>query len=413
MAAVSGCGTASAYVPAASVRVESIARPPPLRDTSCSTTHAPGRGRPAGPYSTRPVTASRWAARPAGAPAAPAARPRSATSLRRELAEVFRIEVLEVRLQRVRVEGPGPGLAGLDRGEGQQVLAREDRRLEAQRHGDRVRRPGVDLDHGVAAIDMQLRVVGVVLHLRDDHLAQIGAQPHDDLFQEIVGERAGELDASELHGDRARLRGADPDGEHALPLLLLEDHDRRVGRAIEPQVGDADRDDVRAQVPSSQDARYARCSAVRVSIVTPIAASLSRAISASSSRGMRCTARASAAPCFATYSAARAWLANDMSMTLAGCPSAAARLISRPSASTNSRFPSNRHSSTNSRTRTGPWPARRSPSRSISTLKWPELARTAPSFISRMCSTRITFTFPVSVTKMSPTGAASAIGTTR
>ena len=46
-------------------------------------------------------------------------------------------------------------------------------------------------------------------------------------------------------------------------------------------------------------------------------------------------------------------------------------------------------------------------------MKWPLLATTAPSFIRRMCSTRITLTSPVSVTNTSPSGAASAIGITR
>ena len=50
---------------------------------------------------------------------------------------------------------------------------------------------------------------------------------------------------------------------------------------------------------------------------------------------------------------------------------------------------------------------------SISTLKWPELQTIAPSFIARKCSSRSTPLLPVTVTKMSPTGAASAIVMTR
>ena len=50
---------------------------------------------------------------------------------------------------------------------------------------------------------------------------------------------------------------------------------------------------------------------------------------------------------------------------------------------------------------------------SISTLKWPELQTTAPSFMARKCSSRRTPLLPVTVTKMSPIGAASAIGITR
>ena len=55
---------------------------------------------------------------------------------------------------------------------------------------------------------------------------------------------------------------------------------------------------------------------------------------------------------------------------------------------------------------------RASPSRSSSTLKWPELHTIAPSFIAAKCSERITWMLPVSVMKRSPTGAASAIGRT-
>src|SRR6266705_1707767 len=403
--------------PRASVRIESIGCPPPVIATWCSTTQVPTSGRATGPPCiTRPETTTPCAARPPLRTARPARVAETAT-LRRELAEVFRIEVLEVGLQRIGVERPRPrlaaGLARLDRREGEQALAREDGRLQAQRHGDRVRGPGIDLDDRVAAVDVQLGVVRVVLHLGDEHLAQVRAQAEDHLLQEVVSERPRKLDARQLHRDGARLGGADPDREHALALLLLQDDDRCVGRAIEPQMRDSNLDHLRAQVPISQDVRYFCCAAVSVSIATPIAASFRRAISASRSRGMRCTSLVNCLACCTTNSAARAWFANDMSITLAGWPSAAARLISRPSASTNSRLPPSRHSSTNSRTRLGPCAACFRPSRSISTLKWPEFASTAPSFIARMCSTRMTSTLPVRVTNTSPTCAASAIGTTR
>src|SRR5207253_292404 len=193
---------------------------------------------------------------------------------------------------------------------------------------DRVGRPGVDLDHRVAPVDVQLRVIRVLLHLGDDHLAQVRAQAQDYLLQQVVGERSGELHARQLHRDGARLGGPDPNGKDPFPLLLLENDDGRVGRAVEAQVGDPNLDDVRAQVPISHDARYFCCSGVSVSMATP-------------------------------------------------------------------------------------WAARLRPSRSISTLKCPEFARIAPSFIARMCSTRITCRLPVKVTNTSPTRAASAIGTTR
>ena len=45
--------------------------------------------------------------------------------------------------------------------------------------------------------------------------------------------------------------------------------------------------------------------------------------------------------------------------------------------------------------------------------KWPELARMAPSFMAAKCSRRSTSRSPVTVTKMSPSRAASSMGTTR
>src|SRR6266540_2223109 len=413
MADVSVRATLSVYAPRASVRTESIGPPPPADASRWSTTQARASGCCSGPpCRTRPDTTTCC-----DPPPPPPRRQSRASGLWSELAEIFRIEVLEVGLQRVGVERCGArlprGLARFDGRQRKQAFTREDRRLEPQGDGDRVRRPRVDLDDRVAAVDVQLGVVGVVLHLRDEDLAELRAQAEDDLLQEVVRERTRELDARELHRDRARLRRADPDGEHALPFLFLQDHHRGVGRAVEAQVGDAHLDHFRGQVPSSQEARYFCCWGVNVSMAAGSAASFRRAISASTSRGRRCTALARVFAFRTTNSAARAWLANDMSMTLAGWPSAAARLISRPSASTKMRLPSSRHSSTNSRTRVGPCAACFRPSRSSSTLKWPEFASTAPSFIARMCSSRITFTFPVSVTNTSPTPAASAMGTTR
>src|SRR6266576_2782049 len=399
-----------AYAPRASVRAESIGWPPPPRHTGCSTTQVRTAGRPVGPYRTRPVTTA------CGARRAPA-RHNSNAVLRNELPEIFRIEVLEVGLQRVGIERRrarlAAGLSGLDRREREQALACENRRFEPQGDRDRIGRPGVDLDHRIAAVDVQLGIIRVVLHLGDDDLPQVCPQAEYHLLQEIMGERPRELHARELHGDGARLGGSDPDREHALPFLLLENDDRCVGRTVESQMRDPNLNLDGAQVPISHDARYFCCSGVSVSMVTPMAASFRRAISASRSRGIRCTSFVSSEACFTTCSAASAWFANDMSITLAGWPSAAARLMSRPSASTKTRFPPSRYSSTNSRTRVGPCATCFRPSRSISTLKWPELASTAPSFIARMCSTRSTCVFPVSVTKTSPTAAASAIGITR
>src|SRR5207245_6677661 len=101
------------------VRAES-AGPAVVIVTLCRTAQPPanGRGRvPPPPMETVPDTTARCAPRPAGPPQVSARSTRRA--LRRELAEVFRVEVLEVGFQRVRVErlrGARPRLAGVDGG---------------------------------------------------------------------------------------------------------------------------------------------------------------------------------------------------------------------------------------------------------------------------------------------------------
>src|SRR6266516_4374458 len=96
----------SVNAPCPSVRVESIGPPPP-------------------PIVTRRETTTRCARR---SPPAPPTRQARVSALRSELAEIFRIEVLEVRLELVGVErfvaGFAAGFAGLDRREGEQVLGR-------------------------------------------------------------------------------------------------------------------------------------------------------------------------------------------------------------------------------------------------------------------------------------------------
>ena len=102
-----------------------------------------------------------------------------------------------------------------------------------------------------------------------------------------------------------------------------------------------------------------------------------------------------------------------MSITSAGCPSAAARLTSRPSAIRYSLRPSaSVNSSTNSRAIRVSDASFRSAGISISTLKWPVFDRIAPSFISSKCSRAITFLSPVAVQNMSPIFAAAAIEST-
>src|SRR5664280_419306 len=103
-----------------------------------------------------------------------------------------------------------------------------------------------------------------------------------------------------------------------------------------------------------------------------------------------------------------------MSMTAAGCPSAALKFTRRPSARTWTRQSPMVYSTTWSRTSRTRSPARWfRAGRSISQSKWPELAMIAPSRMSLKCSARMTWMSPVAVIKMSPQGAASPMVITR
>src|SRR2546427_12818426 len=149
----------SVNAPRPSARLESIGPPPPPIVTRCSTTQARASAVPSGPpCTTQPETTTRCARR---SPPAPPTRQARGSALRRELAEGFRVEALEGRLELVGIErfgaGLAAGLAGLDRREREQVLGREDRRLESQRDRDGIRRPRVDLNHRVSAVDVELR----------------------------------------------------------------------------------------------------------------------------------------------------------------------------------------------------------------------------------------------------------------
>src|SRR5882762_6014653 len=159
---LSGRRSVTRYRPRASLRTESIG-PAASRARRCNTTHASASGtvsRP--PRSTRPLTLTAWEKSAVGMPT-------SSNRLRRKLAEIFGIEVFEVRLQRVGVEGtarpPAAGLDGaftrVDGGELEQRLARQDGCFEAQRERDRIGGPRVDLNHRIAAIDVQLGEIRV------------------------------------------------------------------------------------------------------------------------------------------------------------------------------------------------------------------------------------------------------------
>src|SRR5690349_151899 len=108
-----------------------------------------------------------------------------------ELPEIFGPQILEILFQLIGTELTRIRcscwrarfvalILDLDRRE--QSLAREDRRGQAQRDGDGVRRPRVDLHDVVAAVDVQLRVVGVLLDASDLDAAERAAEPEDHVL---------------------------------------------------------------------------------------------------------------------------------------------------------------------------------------------------------------------------------------
>jgi len=122
-------------------------------------------------------------------------------------------------------------------------------------------------------------------------------------------------------------------------------------------------------------------------MVTPIAASFSRAISASSSRGIRCTSFVSSRACFTTLLGGERLIRERHVHHARGMAFRRGEVDEPAVGQHEDPLSAQPPLVTNSRTRVGPWAACFRLSRSISTLKWPEFASTAPSFITRMCST--------------------------
>src|SRR5205807_1118472 len=114
------------------------------------------------------------------------------------------------------------------------------------------------------------------------------------------------------------------------------------------------------------------------------------------------------------YSTESAWSAKLMSMTDAGWPSGAARLMRRPSPRRLILRPSlSEYSSMKLRVVRLEESILSSAGMSISTLKCPEFAMIAPSFITSKCCLVSTLLLPVTVQNTSPIVAASGIDITR
>src|SRR5690348_9198284 len=120
--------------------------PCPAIAMRCNTAQRPPAGRVTSPPSaTVPRTSGPWAARPPAALPARSAASAGPRRLRREFAEVVRVEVLQVGLERLGIErrrAAGAALPerlrGLHGGVLQQLVAGEDRCLEPEGEGDGV-----------------------------------------------------------------------------------------------------------------------------------------------------------------------------------------------------------------------------------------------------------------------------------
>ena len=115
------------------------------------------------------------------------------------------------------------------------VLDGEDRAAGAHRQGDGVGRAARHGGELAVTLQVELGEVGVLAHVRDQDADEVDAELVEHVLQEVVGQRAGALHALQGVGDGGRLGPADVDGQHPPAALLLpQEHDRGVGRKLQP-----------------------------------------------------------------------------------------------------------------------------------------------------------------------------------
>ena len=108
----------------------------------------------------------------------------------------------------------------------------------ADRQGERIRWPGIDLDRPAVALEQDPGVEGLVGELADDHPVDARAQFLERRREQVVGQRALGGQPLELHRDGARLPRPDPDGQVAVAGLLLEDDHVAAGEHMDPDALD-------------------------------------------------------------------------------------------------------------------------------------------------------------------------------
>src|SRR5687767_1550738 len=114
----------------------------------------------------------------------------------------------------------------------------EDGDPRADGEGDGVTGAGVDLDFAPVLAQDDAGVEDIVGEVGDGDPLHGPAHVVDDGPHQVVRERARGGDALQLHGDRFRLIGSDPDWQVALPVDLLEDDDAVLGHQADSDAFD-------------------------------------------------------------------------------------------------------------------------------------------------------------------------------
>src|SRR4029453_11410203 len=153
---------------------------------------------------------------------------------RLRLLEVLRTDLVEELAEFPYLALLVVALLDQDGGLAEHALLREDRRVGPHRQGDGVAGPARHREPAAVLAQLDGGVEGAFLEPGGDHPLDRDHQLVEEVLEQVVGERPGGGHALQGEGDRGRLDVADPDGEEALALTLLEEHDRRLGGELDP-----------------------------------------------------------------------------------------------------------------------------------------------------------------------------------
>lgn len=98
-------------------------------------------------------------------------------------------------------------------------------RLDTERNGDRVRRPGVEQNDPIRHLHPQMRVKGLPVDFVNHDIQQFPAERLDHSAEQIVGERPLGRRPPKFSIDRRRLKKTDYNGEFPHAVFLFEKND--------------------------------------------------------------------------------------------------------------------------------------------------------------------------------------------